>query len=104
MTTHFTWANWFINHASNDAGNQNLQAFSDILGSSKNETTKLRQVVEDIDTVILAVNSSNRIMLLHSPKNFGGTRTRPANKVICLMGMGTQAVSVLVDLKSALAN
>ena len=104
MTTHFTWANWFINHASNDAGNQNLQAFSDILGSSKNKTTKLRQVMEEMDTVILAANSSNRIMLLHTPKNFGGTRTRLANKLFCMLGMGPQAVSILVNLNLVLAN
>ena len=42
--------------------------------------------------------------MLHSPKNFGGTRTRPANKLVCMIGMGSQAVSVLVDLNSALAN
>jgi hypothetical protein len=43
-------------------------------------------------------------MILHSPKNFGGTRTRPKNKVVCMLGMGTQAVSVLVNLNSALEN
>ena len=43
-------------------------------------------------------------MMLHSPRNFGGTRTRPANKLICMLGMGPQAVCVLVDLNSALAN
>ncbi len=42
--------------------------------------------------------------MLHSPKNCGGTRTRPAHKVVCMIGMGSQAVSVLVNLNSALAN
>ncbi len=43
-------------------------------------------------------------MILHSPKNIGGTRTRPENKVVCMLGMGTQAVSILVNLNLALAN
>ena len=43
-------------------------------------------------------------MLLHSPRNFGGTRTRPANKLVCMLGIGPQAVSILVDLNSAIAN
>ena len=39
-----------------------------------------------------------------SPRDFGGTRTRPENKLVCMLGMGPQAVSVLVNLNSALAN
>ncbi len=40
-------------------------------------------------------------MILHSPKNFGGTRTRPKNKVVCMLGVGSQATCVLLDLKTA---
>jgi hypothetical protein len=104
MTTHTTWSDWLINHASNDAGNRNLQAFSDVLGSDVNKGTKLQQVTKEVDTVILTANASNRIMLLHSPRNFGGTWTRPANKLVCMIGMGPQAVSILVNLNSALVN
>ncbi len=43
-------------------------------------------------------------MMLHSPRNFGGTSTRPANKLVRMIGMGPQAVSVLVNLNLALAN
>jgi hypothetical protein len=81
-----------------------LKAFGEILSSNNNDATKLRQLVEEIDMVILAADANKRIMILHSPKNFGGTQTRPENKVVCMLGMGTQAVSVLVDLNSALAN
>jgi hypothetical protein len=104
MTTHTTWSDWFINHASNDAGNRNLQAFSNTLGSDVNKATKLQQVTKEVDTVILAANASNKIMLLHSSRNFGGTRTRPANKLACMIGIGPQAVSVLVNLNLALVN
>ena len=103
MTT-ATWLDWFINHTSNDAGNRNLQAFSDILSSESNGAEKLRSLVEEIDTVILAANANNNIMIMHSPKNLGGTRSRPDNKVVCMLGMGPQAVSVQVDLNSALAD
>jgi hypothetical protein len=73
MATHITWSNWFINHASNDAGNQNLKAFSKILSSNNNNVTKLWQLVIEIDTVILVADANKRIMILHSPKNFSGT-------------------------------
>lgn len=104
MATQPNWSDWFINLPSNDAGNQNFQAFSDSLSSGETEAAKLLQVTEEIDTVILAANASREVMMLHSPRNFGGTRTRPANKLICMLGMGPQAVCVLVDLNSALAN
>ncbi len=81
-----------------------MKAFSNILSSNDNDVTKLRQLVEEIDTVILAADANNRIMILHSPKNFGRTQTRPKNKVVCMLGMGTQAVSILVNLNLALAN
>jgi hypothetical protein len=103
MATHPTWSEWFTNHPSNDAGNPNLQAFSDTLSSGETKATKLQQVTEEIDTDILAANRSNGIMILYSPRNFGGTRTRPENKLVCMLGMDPQAVSVLVYLNSALA-
>ncbi len=96
MATNTTWSNWFINHASNNAGNQNLKGFSKILSSNNNNVTKLRQLVKEIDTVILAADANNHIMILHSPKNFVGTQTQPKSKVVCMLGMDTQAVSILV--------
>ena len=56
-----------------------------------------------MDTAILAANAENKIMILHSPKNFEGTRSRPDNKVICMMGLGVNATYAIVDLRTALA-
>jgi hypothetical protein len=75
MVTHTTWSNWFINHASNNAGNQNLKAFSKTLSLNDKDVTKLRRLVKGINTVILAADANNHIMILHPPKNFGGTQT-----------------------------
>ena len=101
MALQSNWSDWFLNHTSNDAGIQNLQAFSDTISANNDQATKLQHVTEDIDTVILAAGSDNKIMILHSPRNFGGTRTWPVNKLVCMIGMGPQAVSVVV-LNSAL--
>ncbi len=60
-------------------------------------------MVEEVDTVIIAAIANKNIMIMHSPKNFGGTRTRPDNKAICMFGIGSLAVSILIDLNSALA-
>ena len=103
MTTHKhpNWVTHFVNHANNDAGNKNLQAFSDVLGSEVSTEAKLRDLVDELDTVILAADAKRNIMLLHSPKNFGGTRSRPDNKVTCMIGFGARAASILPDLNSA---
>ena len=76
------WAEWFINNPSNEAGNSNLQAFSDVLGSEVSFEAKIRDLVDEIDTVILIADANRNIMLLHSPKNFGGTRSRPDNMAL----------------------
>jgi hypothetical protein len=60
-------------------------------------------IIEEIDTVILAADKSRYFMILHSPKNFGGTRTCPDNKVSCMLGLGSLAICILVDLNTALA-
>ena len=96
-----TWANWFVNQSSNDTGNQNLQAFSDTLGTDVSNKRKLKGLVEDIDTAILAADANRNVALFHFPKNFGGTRTCPINKVTCLIGFGNRATAVLLDLNSA---
>jgi hypothetical protein len=101
MQTHSSWVDWFINNESNDAGNWNLQAFSDILSSGDSNEAKLRALAEEIDTVILAADLNRNIMILHSPKNFGGTRPRPENKVVCMLGVGPPATCVLLDLNTA---
>ncbi len=85
---HSSWANWFINHESNGAGNRNLQAFINILSSGDSEEEKLKDLVGEMDTVILAANVSRNIMILHSPKNFGGTRTCLENKVVLMLWLG----------------
>ena len=95
------WTNWFINHLSNDAGNRNLQAFSDVLSSGIPTEAKLRDLVDEIDTVILAADANRNVMLFHSPINFGGTRSRPDNKVACMIGLGARATCVLPVLNSA---
>ena len=60
--------------------------------------------MEEIDTVILAADANNKIMILHSPKNFGGTRSRPDNKVVCMLGLGAHATCVLNDFRTALTD
>ena len=81
-----------------------MAAFSSILEAGSSQEEKLRSLVEEIDTIILAANASNKIMILHSPKNIGGTRSMPDSKVVCMLGLGAHAqrtTQVLVNLRTA---
>jgi hypothetical protein len=102
IATQPNWTNWFVNHPSNDAGNRNLRAFSNTLNADFSNDAKLKDLIEENDTVILAADANKKLAVFHSPKNFGGTRTRPDNKVACLIGLGNKATPVILDLESAL--
>jgi hypothetical protein len=104
MWPQINWTEWFSNHFYNEDGNRNMATFSSILEAGSSQEKKLPSLVEEIDTVILAANAKNRIMIFHSPKNFGGTRLRPDNKVICMLGLGVHATYDLIDLRTAVAD
>jgi hypothetical protein len=81
-----------------------MQAYSDTFELGHLDIKKPRSVVEEIDTVILAADANKNVIIFHSPKNFGGTRTRPGNKLIRLIGLGAQATWAQTDLRTALTN
>jgi hypothetical protein len=81
MQTHSSWANWFVNHKNSDKGHKNIQIFSDILSSGDSNKVKLQALVKDIDTVILAADSNNNIMILHSPKTSEAQGPIPKTKL-----------------------
>jgi hypothetical protein len=101
MQMHSSWADWFIKNESNEAGNRSPQSFCEFLSSGDSKEAKLWALVKEIDTVILAADSNKNIMILHSPKHFGGTRSHPKNKVVCMLGVSPQATCVLLDLNTA---
>ena len=51
---------------------------------------------------LLAANYKKEIVLLHNPKNFGGTLLRPMNKIGCLLGIGHNATPVILDATTAI--
>ena len=64
---------------------------------------RIKNLTEEINTVFLAADAEGKIQILHSPKNFGGTRLQPKNKVVALVGLGTQATTVQMDERNAFA-
>ncbi len=60
--------------------NRNMQAHSNTLSSTDPDLEKIKLLVKDIDTVILAADETSNVKIFHSAKIFGGTRTQPKNK------------------------
>jgi hypothetical protein len=44
------------------------------------------------------------IIIFHSPKNFRDTRSRPDNKIVCMLDLGIHATYILINLRTALAD
>jgi len=97
MTLYNTWKAFFLNLASNEACNVNMEEFGAALAADISNGDKLKALTEDQDTVILGADNNKQIIAFHSPHNFGGTRARKDVKVGCLLGFGPVAVGVIVD-------
>ncbi len=80
IAKHPTWAHWFVNHPSNDAGNKNLPAFSSMLDANSSIEAKLKDLVEEIDTVILAANANKALTLFHSPRTLEEQGPSPSTR------------------------
>jgi hypothetical protein len=93
------WAEWFINNPNNEAGNSNLQAFSDVLGSEVSIEAKIRDLVDEIDTVILIADANRNIMLLHSPKKIWRHKVSPRQQGLVHDWSGSTSNNCLPSFK-----
>ena len=50
----------------------------------------------DADGVALGADAEERIVLIHSMKNLGGSLRRPKNKIAALVRMGSNPTGVLI--------
>jgi hypothetical protein len=102
IITSNTWKDYFISLPAIDDANANMAAHATALAAEANNKVKLSDLLNDIDGIILYAED-DRIKALHSLKNFGGSRMRPANKVAALAGFGPEAQRLLIDVDNALS-
>ena len=95
-------ASWKEFYLAQNEGNQNLTAYSQAMCHKKSKTEKLLSLVEELNSVILLAGDDRKIIVAHSPWNFGGTRARPMDKVVVLHGMGERAICLVLDKESVL--
>lgn len=94
---------YYLSLPTNDDGNKNLAEFSLALSSDETLDARIKNITEE-NTVILTAGQNGMLQMFHSIVNLGGTRFRREHKVIALMGMGSRAASVLLDIELALAD
>ena len=90
-----TWKAYFAARESNARGNKSPAAYLTAWSDTSTPEAKLQLLTNDPDTTILAGDSGQGIMVLHSFKNLGGTILSPSDKVACLLG-GTRMAPILV--------
>jgi len=97
ISTFSNWRDYFMNHPNTDTGNDNMTAFTAALAVELDDAKRETALVEDIDTVILTANADKQILIIHSPKRFGGTHSRATNKIVCLTGLGAEAQRIIIN-------
>ena len=96
-----SWKQHFASLPENDDGDRNMMAFSVALAAGQTSSEKLKQLVDEIESIILVANEKNEITIIHSISNLGGTRSRPENKIVGLVGTGARATCVLLAWEKA---
>ena len=96
MNLHNAWSQVFANLYMNDEGDKHMSAFTDAMNSNRSGGERLRAMTEDTNSVCFIADAEKNILIIHNVKNFGGFRTRPANKVGALIGLGPKATVVLI--------
>ena len=104
MILHASWKAIFTAlNVINESGNRNIAGFTDAMDAGANLKVKMMWLSQPLG-LLLIVNNSKEVSIIHHPYNFGGTLLRPAHKVGCLVGMGPNATSVVLNHRSALGH
>jgi hypothetical protein len=86
-----------------NALSKNFDAFIDATAAENSKNEKINTITEDPGTIMLVVEQ-NKIKFIHSCKKFGSTRTNPTTTVIGLIGQGTRAFPIVIDLDKAITS
>jgi hypothetical protein len=97
MTLTNSWPNHFIEIGNSNEANKNMAFFSNTMKPDQTKSEKIINLVEENNTVALVIGKAGQIMILHSFKKIGGTRTRPTLKVSCFFENGAKAAAIFVD-------
>jgi hypothetical protein len=103
MILHASWKALFTAlNAVNEFGNRNIAGFTGAMDAEANLDVQMTRLTHPLG-LLLVVNNSKEVSIIHHPHNFSGTLLRPTHKMGCLVGMGPNAIPVILDHRSALS-
>ena len=102
---HNNWGLKIIDWTESDEGeegNKNLTAFCNATDpDALSRADRIKAVTSTPAIIALAVTEERKIIVLHSIKNFGGSLTRPQDKILALAGVSHDATVVELVVDSA---
>jgi hypothetical protein len=103
MILYASWKTLFTAlNAVNESGNRNIAGFTSAMDAEVNLEVQMTRLTQPLGLLLIA-NNSKEVSIIHHQHNFGGTLLRPTHKVGCLVGMGPNATSVVLNHWSALS-
>jgi hypothetical protein len=85
-----------VANTTNEA-NGNFAAFIDALNVRNLKNDRINSLTEDADGIVMVLDDSFKVKIIHSCKKFGGTCTNPIVKMGCLTSLGARALPIIVD-------
>ncbi len=98
------WHTHFVDRPGNDRGNKDMTVYSRAWAQATTNNTKLALLTNYMSMAVLAVDTNNKIIFVHSFKNLGGMILEPINRFAGFIGNGRVALAVVVDNSSLLAH
>ena len=108
MSISNTWKQYYQSLYSNEDANKNLDSFatdSTFIDDAEFGAKITGNFVRDVDLIIIAkAPGSLALTMYHSLTNLGGTRSKPSNKFVGLLGFGADATAVIFNEASITSN
>ena len=98
-----SWKKFLSSLPGDDGGDRNANAFTAAVHAETEIQKRIQAMVEDPNSVVLVADNEKRFNIIHSAKNLGGRMTRPTNKLVGLMGLGTSGIGIEINESSVSA-
>jgi hypothetical protein len=77
--------------------NGNFATFIDALNVRNSKNDRINSLTEDANGIVMVLDNSFKVKIIHSCKKIGGTHTNPIVKMGCLTGLGARALPIIID-------
>ncbi len=85
-----------VANTTNEA-NGNFTAFINVLNVRNLKNDRINSLIKDANGIVMVLDNSFKVKIIHSCKKNGGTCTNPIVKMGCLTGLGARALPIIVN-------